>query len=334
MIDPDLRYERISPKAYEHPADRAATSALKSVPLMDTVVKRLTDLAHERRFRQILVGNAVRIGDNQMQSLWADYNDCARVLDIEPPELYVTQTPIANAMTVGAKKPLVIIASGLAGSYERDEVQSVLGHELSHVLSEHYYYTTALVLLSRFLRGSIPSSLAGLPVRALYAVLLEWSRTAELSSDRASALVMGDPLVVCRVLMRVAGGALPGMNLDAFIAQATEYAEEEDLFARWSRAWVELGMTHPFAVRRVRELVGWVNAGDYDRIRAGNYVRRGDEAPPSSEFESALAHYRERFTVVLQRATGGVQKVVGQLDDWLRARTRQTEEPAEDDWDE
>jgi hypothetical protein len=41
------RYEQISPKAYEHPADRAATSALHSVPLLDKVIKRLTDLGHE-----------------------------------------------------------------------------------------------------------------------------------------------------------------------------------------------------------------------------------------------------------------------------------------------
>ena len=43
---------------------------------------------------------------------------------------------------------------------------------------------------------------------------------------------MGDPLVPCRVLMRLAGGALQGMSLDAFFTQATEYHEEEDLFAR------------------------------------------------------------------------------------------------------
>jgi Zn-dependent protease with chaperone function len=335
-MDPAFRYERISSKAYEHPADRAATSALHAVPLMDTVIKRLTDLAHERRFRQILVGNAVRVGESQIPDLFAEYRSAAYILDIGAPEFYVTQTPMANAMTVGAKRPLVIIASGLAGSYERDEIKSVLGHELGHVLSEHYYYTTAMILLSRFLRGSVPSSLAGLPVRALYTVLLEWSRTAELSCDRAGALVMGDPLVVCRVLMRVAGGALPGMSLDAFITQATEYHEEEDLFARWSRAWVEMGMTHPFAVRRVRELVGWVSAGDFDRIRSGNYIRRGEEPPPSAEFDSAAAHYRERFTQVLERATGGVQKMVGQFDDWLRARTRPGAPQEEDteDWDE
>jgi hypothetical protein len=56
------RFEQISAKAYEHPADRAATSALHSVPLLDKVIKRLSDLGHERRLRQMVMGNAVRLG--------------------------------------------------------------------------------------------------------------------------------------------------------------------------------------------------------------------------------------------------------------------------------
>jgi len=64
-------YERISPKAYEHPADKAATSAPHSVPLLDTVVKRLTDLGHERRLRQIAMGNAIRLGPEQVPDVWA-----------------------------------------------------------------------------------------------------------------------------------------------------------------------------------------------------------------------------------------------------------------------
>jgi Zn-dependent protease with chaperone function len=333
-VDPNVRYPGISSKAYEHPADRAATSAIHSIPLLDTVIKRLTGIAHERRLRQILVGNAVEVGENQIPALWSNYLSCARVLDIDPaPELYVTQTPMANAMTVGAKKPLVIVYSGLIGSYDEDEVSTVLAHELSHVLSEHYYYTTALVLLSRFLQGSMPSPLVGLPVRAMYIALLEWARAAELSSDRAGAIVMGDPLVTCRLLMRMAGGALDGMSLDAFITQATRYEEEEDLFARWSRAWVEIGVSHPFAVRRVRELVGWVSDGDFDRIRAGNYVRRGEEPHPTAEFEAAAQHYRERFAKMLDRTSGGVQRMIGQLDDWLRGRGSQTSSAADDDWD-
>jgi hypothetical protein len=40
-----------SPKAYEHPADRAATAALKSIPALDAVVRKLIELRYERAFR-------------------------------------------------------------------------------------------------------------------------------------------------------------------------------------------------------------------------------------------------------------------------------------------
>jgi Zn-dependent protease with chaperone function len=312
------RYEQLSPKAYEHPADRAATSALRAIPLMDKVIKRLTDVALERRLNQILVGNAVRVGETQVPWLWESFTSCGQTLDLEKlPTLYVTQTPLANALTVGAHSPMVIIYSGLAGDYERDEVQAVLAHELGHVLSEHYYYTTAFVLLSQFLQTSVPGGLTGLPIRAIYYVLLEWSRAAELSSDRASALVMGDPLVTCRMLMKMAGGSIEGMNLDAFITQASEYEDEEDLFARWSRAWVEIALSHPFAVRRIRELTEWVSSGEFERIRDGSYVRRGHEPPTTKEFEAAVRHYRARFGRMLERTTGGVQRLIDQMGDWL-----------------
>ena len=332
---PFLQFEQISSKAYEHPADRAATSALHSIPLMDRVIKRLTDVGHERRLRQILIGNAVRVGEGQIPQLFDTYIACRSALDLEvTPELYVTQTPFANAMTVGAQRPVVVVYSGLISDYEDREVEAVLSHELGHVLSEHYYYTTAMLLLAQFLRTSVPGRLTGLPVRAIYAALLEWSRAAELSADRASALVVGDPLVVCQMLMRMAGGAVDGMNLDAFIAQAMQYEEEEELFARWSRAWVEIGLSHPFAVRRVRELVRWVSSGDFDRIRDGHYVRRGHEGPPSAEFESAVAHYQERFSQSLERTSGGVARLVRQFDDWLSGVTGTAAGSPDETWDD
>ena len=221
-------------------------------------------------------------------------------------------------MTIGAKTPIVIVNSSLLRSFDEKEVETVLAHETAHVLSEHYTYTTALVLLSQFLLGALPRSLLlGLPVRAMYLALLEWSRAAELSADRAAALVMGDPLQPCRVLMALAGGSAPGMNFEAFLKQASEYDAEDDLFSRHARFWSELNLTHPVAVRRVKELTEWVDTGAYDRIRDGDYPRRGEEPPPSQEFEDAVAHYRERFARILDRAAGGVQDLGRRLGSWL-----------------
>jgi Zn-dependent protease with chaperone function len=319
-----VRYEGLSSKSYEHPADRAATAALRSIPLMEKVVKRLVGFGHERQLRQVLIGNAVQVSDEQVPQLWARHCWAASVLDVEAvPELFVTQTPLANALTVGARRPMVIIFSGLASDYSRSEVDAVLAHEMGHVLSEHYYYQTALQFLSMIVMssGSAAGALAGLPLKAIYLVLLEWARAAELSSDRASALVVGDPLITCQMLMRTAGGALEGMNLDAFLAQAARYADEDDMLARWSRAWVEASLRHPFAVKRARELTNWVNDGSYERVRSGTYLRRGQEPPVTAEVQRAIVHYRERFFRILDVASGGVDRALRQLEDWLRPRS-------------
>src|ERR1700735_4853992 len=106
------RFEQISAKAYEHPADRAATSALNAIPLLDKVLKRLTDLGYERRLRQTLMGNAVRIGVDQVPEVWASYLRCTTILDLEAvPDLYVVNNPSVNAMAIGAKTPLIAVNS-------------------------------------------------------------------------------------------------------------------------------------------------------------------------------------------------------------------------------
>lgn len=313
-------YRGLSPRSYEHPADRAASSALHAIPLLDRLVKRLAHLGIERRYRQILLGDAVRLGPDQLPDLWSLQTKVASCLDLErTPPLFVTQAPVGNAMTFGIRNPSVMLFSSLAADYSPAEVEAVLAHETGHVLSDHQTYGTILILLHQLLQGVFSDlPLAGLPVRGLYLALLEWHRAAELTCDRAAALEVGDPMVVCQMLMRLAGGPLAGMNVQAFVRQATDYAEEVDLFARASRLTVELGRTHPLAVRRVRELVTWVQSGDYDRIRDGVYVRRGSEPPPSAEFDAAVAHYRERFVSMLERTTGGINRLSDQIGTWLR----------------
>ena len=65
------------------------------------------------------------------------------------------------------------------------------------------------------------------------------------------------------------GGALPGMSLEAFMDQAQSYEDEDDLFSRHTRFWSELSLTHPVAVRRVKELTAWVNSGELEQILRG-----------------------------------------------------------------
>src|SRR5579875_1220580 len=222
------RFPGISPKAYEHPADRAATAAIRAIPVMEALLERLSELGLERRTREILLANAIRLGPDQVPTVWEQHLVACSTLDLEPPPLYVTQTPFVNALTVGAHRPVVVLSPSVVTGHDADDVRCVLAHETGHVLSQHGYYSSVLFILSQVLTSVVPVPLlAGLPIRAVYLALLEWSRAAELSSDRAAAICLGDPLAVCATLMRVAGGNLPGANLQAFLRQATEYVEEE-----------------------------------------------------------------------------------------------------------
>ena len=327
-IEPALRYPGISAQGFAHPADRAATAALHSVPFFDKIIKRLSEFRYEKRLRQLYLGQAIRLGEDQLPSVWAAQQMCANTLDIaQTPRLYVTQQPVGNAMTIGTHEPVTIIASGLVRSYSEDELRAVLAHEMGHVLADHVALTTAFQLVSSVVQGVFRTQpLAGVPLLGVYYALLEWSRAAELTADRASALVVADPLVPCKALMRLAGGPIEGLSLDAFIRQATEYASEDDPFARWSRFFSEVKATHPFPVRRVRELIGWVTIGDYDRIRSGQYLHRGQEPQASAEFDVAFRHDRERFTRLVERAGSSVQSVVDRFSAWMEGGERGSEE--------
>ena len=321
-------YPGISSKAYEHPADRAATAALKAVPMLDSVVRKLIEWQYERAMRQMFLSNSVRVGERQLPDLWAHHLAVCKILDMPRTyDLYVTDTVVANAMAIGSQNPIVVVGTPLLGRLGSGEQRAVLAHEVAHILSDHMLYTTALQILLR-LGGNVPFPL-GIPALAVRAVLLEWSRAAELSCDRAEALVVRDPTIVCRGLMVLAGGMhAERLNLDAFLTQAREYEDWDDPSDRVRRFFYEINSTHPYAVRRVSEVMKWVQSGEYDRIQRGEYIKRGEEPAVQQEAGAAFEFYAERFRAIFRDIGDNVTKMGDQIGgaaeqvaDWIRSRS-------------
>jgi Zn-dependent protease with chaperone function len=311
------RLEGISPRALQHPADRAATAALHQIPYLDQVVRKLIQLGYERALRQAFLGSSVRLGQEQLPHIWVLEREVFNVLDLpEVPDLYLSQDPYANAFTIGAGDPLIVLNSETVRLLDSDGLRAVIAHEATHVLAEHVLYGTALQILLR-LSTRLPL-VAGLPMMAVRAALLEWFRAAELTCDRGAAVVTRDPMAVCRSLMSIAGGeAIADLNLDAFIAQGLDYREKGTGLERLTRLFIDLNITHPMPVRRIHELLKWVREGDYDRIVSGEYVRRGEEPPPREEAEAAGEHYGDRVKDAFKGAGDSIQDVGQQLSDWL-----------------
>ena len=101
------RLEQLSPRAFEHPADRAATAALKSVPGLDAVVRKLIEFGYERAFRQVYLAASDHAPFGRLEAL--------AVLKTNPDGAGIVQTIgplkelIADAAASGARQRFVIV---------------------------------------------------------------------------------------------------------------------------------------------------------------------------------------------------------------------------------
>ena len=71
----------ISPRALQHPADRAATAALHQVPYLDQVVRKLIELGYERALRASYLGASVRLGPRQLPDTWQLHEQVCAAID-------------------------------------------------------------------------------------------------------------------------------------------------------------------------------------------------------------------------------------------------------------
>ena len=294
---------QIAPVTWEHPADRAALQTLRSVPGFDEVVKKIVGFFGERGFRLLFQANAVRVGPTQFPRLNALYTDVLTSMDWQVrPELFVSQTPFVNAGAYGMERPFIVINSGAINLLDDDEMRTLLGHELGHVMSGHALYHTILILIVFVGLNFLPflTSLVLAPIR--YA-LLEWARKSELSSDRAGLLAAQDPRASMRMFLKMAGGGdMKEMDLDAFLAQAKEYEESGGAVDRIFKILNTLEQSHPFNTLRAAELERWIAAGTYEKVIGGEYTRRGPEAeqrPIDKDIDDARDHYMNEAKAVV-----------------------------------
>jgi Zn-dependent protease with chaperone function len=265
----------------------------------DVLLRKLSGLFNERAFRLQFLASGVRVSERQFPQINDMVRDGAYVLDLpEIPEVFVTQNPIVNAMALGSDKPFIVINTGLIDLLDAEELRTVVGHELGHVLSGHAVYRTMLFHLINLAARIAWVPLGYIGLRGIIWALEEWYRKSELSCDRAGLLAAQDPDAARRVLMKLAGGArLSELNSDAFMEQAHDYDAVPDVRDGLLKILQLQGNSHPFAVTRFAELTRWIESGAYERILAGDYPRRDTDSTATigEEIRNAAKSYQESW---------------------------------------
>jgi Zn-dependent protease with chaperone function len=289
----------ISSRAWEHPADRGALVALRQLKGFDYVLRKMSGMINERAFRLQFLGGAIRVDERQFPTVHRLFTEAGTTLDVRQlPELYVTNSPIWNAVTIGMDRPFIVVNSALLQGLDEEETRFMLGHELGHAQSGHALYQSLLFWLMRLTGALSWVPLGALGLRAIVAALQEWSRKAELSGDRAGLLAVQDPAVALRVQMKLAsGGQLAELDTTTFLAQGTEYESAGDLRDSVLKLLLLEAQTHPMAVIRAHELRRWVEDGEYMTVVSGDYPKRQDDATASmsQEAKNAAKSYSDAF---------------------------------------
>lgn len=331
-----VRFPDISPRAYEHPADRGALVALRAIPGFDSVLKAVSGAVGERSIRLLYLATSIRVSPRQYPELHQMVEECATTLDLQPiPELYVQQDPTPNAMAIGLDRPIIVITTGMLQLLDEEGLRFTIGHEVGHVLSGHAIYRTMLIQLI-----GIASSIQWLPIgawgiRAIIVALNEWFRKSELSCDRAGLLCSQDPKAALRVHASLAGAQDPDeMDVKAFLDQASEYESSGDVRDSLLKLLQLSDQAHPLAALRATELQKWAASQNYTDILAGTYPRRSEDetAPLGEDVKAAAASYKEAFTTSKDPLTkmvgrmgtvvGGVGSVVGGVGQAAAGRVR------------
>lgn len=290
----------ISSRAWEHPADRGALTALRELRGFDDVLKAVNALWNERAWRLEFVGSAIRVDHRQYPRVHRVFAEAAAALDLaELPELFVQYDRTLNGACVGMAKPFIVINSGALELLDDDELRCLVGHELGHLMSGHAVYRTMMEILARWAQRVAWLPVGSVVLLGIVAALREWWRKAELSADRAGLLASQDPAASLRLSMKIAGGGdLSEVDTAAFLEQAAEYDRGGDLRDSVIKIRMIAFRTHPLPVGRAAEVRRWLESGAYQQILSGDYPRRdGDStASATADVKAAAESYREAFS--------------------------------------
>lgn len=273
--EPHKKFTGLHKNDYVHPLDKTALAAVKAIPGVDSALKKLLEWTGESAIRVMFMASAVKVTPHQCPDLYAKLEIACNTLGVEKPDLYVQQNPVVNAFTGGVEKPIIVLHSALIERLNDEETLAVIAHEVGHIHAEHVLYLTAARLIEALINVSVARLIPGSEIIKLIismgiaSALLSWARRAELSCDRAALLVMQDPHVIGRTMMKLAGGTFASkIDYDLFLEQGREFKKKYDE-SRLDRFWADVmnsGLSHPFPIWRVAEILEYVETGEYQTL--------------------------------------------------------------------
>ena len=187
------------------------------------------------------------------------------------PELYVIDSDQPNAFATGRnpKNAKVAVTTGILTLLNRDELEGVLAHELSHIKNRDILVSSIAAMLAAALsfmsrmafwgggnrnRNTHPAIIViafiAAPIASLI-IRMAISRTREFGADKTGAEISGNPLALASALEKIDRFSKVPMNVNPAVSSLFI---SDPLKAFSGNSFSKLFSTHPPTIERVKRL--------------------------------------------------------------------------------
>src|ERR1700738_2448551 len=165
-----------------------------------------------------LLGGGLRIHEGQLPHVHALVDECARMLRMPAPHVFVRDDPFVPVVAIGIGDPYAIVISAqFVEHFQDDELRFLIGRELGHIASGHTRLTSLL-------------SSNGREDGVIAVAFGAWLRKIDYTADRVGLLCCGSLDAAMRAIaVATFSGVGRKIDLAAFAAQLRELDAEPSL---------------------------------------------------------------------------------------------------------
>ncbi|GAA4234725.1 hypothetical protein GCM10022291_14830 [Postechiella marina] len=227
--------------------DRDYVIAFQQDELIQKTLVKVNKNSGKFKSRKHLLKSSLRLTKALAPMLHEIGDHCKKALKLKADiEFFVYQGDTFNASCYPPddNKLYIILSSGILERFTKDELTFVVGHEIGHVLFEHFDYPVRQIL------SEGENDLAPIHAMKLYA----WNRNAEISADRAGLLCCQNFEAVGRTFFKLSSGVTTDsldFQLNAYIEQFTDLEEVLNDSNHDPSDWYS---SHPFSPLRIKAL--------------------------------------------------------------------------------
>ena len=214
---------------------------------------------------------AKKIGEGEYEDIVGIVKFLTQKEKMPMPELYIIENDQPNAFATGRnpKNASVAVTTGILKVLNRDELEGVLAHEISHIKNRDILVSSMAAMLAStisfmsrsvfwgggnrnrnthplvFIIALIAAPLASLIIR------MAISRTREFGADKTGANISGNPLALASALEKIDSYSKLPMNVNPAVSQLFI---SDPLKALSGGSMRKFFSTHPPTIERVRRL--------------------------------------------------------------------------------